>query len=151
MKETSLTRSTVANGILVGVRLGLGLALLLASMVKLRQPFDFLDTVYAYKLVGPGMGLIVAITLPIAELITAVCLLGGLILDGALAVSLLLSCMFVIAQASALHRGLGIACGCFGAGSESHVSYGTLVRLHPQLACIRSLIPIRARVPSTRK
>ena len=45
-------------------RLGIGCMFLWSSLPKIRQPYDFLSSVYSYELVGPKLGMFVAMTLP---------------------------------------------------------------------------------------
>jgi hypothetical protein len=115
-------------GLLIGLRLGLGITLLLAGAMKFGAPFGFLDAVYGYDLLGPRGGLLVAMTLPLAEVIVGICLLGDLGLGGALLVSVGMSAVFVVAQVTAIARGLTIECGCLGGSSKSVVGFATLAR-----------------------
>ena len=75
-------------------------------------------------------------TLPWAELLVGVCLVGGIFVSGALLASIGMAVMFTFVLASALYRGLQISCGCFGANAEV-ISYFTLIR-----ACIILLLAI---------
>jgi hypothetical protein len=42
----------------------LGFMLLWSSLPKIRQPYDFLGSVYGYELVGAKLGIFVAMTIP---------------------------------------------------------------------------------------
>jgi hypothetical protein len=107
----------------------LGAIFLLSSLPKWLHPFDFLADVYNYELVGRTTAKIIASTIPSLELTVAACLLLGIMRKGAMMVSALLLCGFIIVQLSALRRGLSISCGCFGgAAAESTVNYTTLIR-----------------------
>ena len=99
-----------------------------SSLPKIRQPYDFLSSVYSYELVGPKLGMFVAMTLPWAELLVGICLIGGIFISGALLVSIGMAAMFTYVLASALYHGVEITCGCFGAGSTEIIGYKTLVR-----------------------
>jgi len=114
--------------ILFIVRLALGCTLVLSGLPKIRQPYDFLSSVYDYELVGPRLGELAAMTLPWFELFLGICLLGELFVAGALLGCALLGLVFTVAQASALYRGLDISCGCFQASGPERVSYVTLAR-----------------------
>lgn len=96
---------------------------------------------YNYELVGPKLGLLVAMVLPWAELFVGICLVGGIFVSGALLVSIAMGAIFSFAAASALHRGLNISCGCFSASSTEQISYVTLVR-----ACMIVLLSIAAYI-----
>jgi uncharacterized membrane protein YphA (DoxX/SURF4 family) len=114
--------------ILVGiVRLSLGVLFLYSSLHKIREPYSFLSSVYSFQLVGPGLGVWIAVCLPWLELMLGLCLMVGLCVGGALLGCLLLLVTFTLAQGSALSRDLPIVCGCFGGSSET-VSYLTFAR-----------------------
>ncbi|MBC7077844.1 MAG: hypothetical protein H5T92_06015 [Synergistales bacterium] len=91
-----------------------GLVFLARSVPYLKNPYLFLGSVYAYGLVGPRFGEVVAIILPYLQLVTAICLLGRILFGGALLTSCLLLSTFFAVQLSAFVRGLKISCGCFG-------------------------------------
>ncbi len=126
MRKPSTQR--IAQAVVLLMRLALGATFLLSSLPKLRQPYDFLSNVYAYELLGPELGLVVAMVLPWLELCLAICLLGGILDGAALLASILLAGLFTAVQASALYRGLDISCGCFEAVEHGRVSYATLKR-----------------------
>jgi uncharacterized membrane protein YphA (DoxX/SURF4 family) len=108
-------------------RLGLGCLFLWSSLPKIRQPYDFLSSVYDYQLVGSKLGMLTAMTLPWLELLVSLCLLGGIFVSGALLASIVMAGMFTFVLGWALYRGLEISCGCFGAGMEV-ISYSVLIR-----------------------
>jgi len=105
----------------------LGCLFVYSALPKIRQPYDLLHDVYNYEIVGPKLGLLVAMTLPWVELLTAICLLGGIFAVGALFVSIGMAAMFTVVIAWALYQGLNISCGCFGSGTET-ITYVTLIR-----------------------
>lgn len=121
IKERSLYIFTLV------VRLGLGFLFLWSSLPKIRQPYSFLSTVYDYQLVGPKLGMLTAMTLPWLELLVSLCLIGGIFVSGALLASTAMAGMFTFVLSWALHRGLEIGCGCFGASTEL-ISYSVLIR-----------------------
>lgn len=131
-------RQRAAAGFLFVVRLILGAVLLWAALGKIREPYDFLSSVYDYALVGPDLGMLVAMVLPWLELLLGICLLGGLFVGGALLSSAALGVVFVFVQASAMSRGLDIACGCFSGltsvASQETISYATILRAGLMLA-----------------
>lgn len=110
------------------VRLALGCIFLLSSLPKIRQPYNFLSNVYNYELVGPKLGMLMAMTLPWLELLVGICLVGGIFTSGALLASVAMTAMFTFVLASALYRGLEISCGCFSASDAGIISYSTLIR-----------------------
>jgi putative oxidoreductase len=110
------------------VRLGLGFLFIMSSMPKIRQPYVFLGSVYAYELVGPQLGVLVAMVLPWLELLVGVCLVGGVFVGGALLASTGMGVLFTFVLASALWRHLDISCGCFSTSLAGKISYVTLIR-----------------------
>ena len=128
MKLKTITRQRLRSGFTIAVRLGLGCLFLYGSLPKIRQPYDFLSSVYNYELVGPKLGMLAAMVLPWAELLVGICLIGGIFVSGALLVSIAMGAMFSFVIASALYRGLNISCGCFSASSTEQIGYITLIR-----------------------
>jgi uncharacterized membrane protein YphA (DoxX/SURF4 family) len=104
----------------------LGVVFMAAGWTKTRFPYEFLSDVYAYGVVSPEGGLLVAVLLPWVEIATGVFLIANVMSNGALVVSTLLCIVFVAVQSWALCHGLDIACGCFGDGGK--IDYGTLIR-----------------------
>ena len=82
---------------------------------------------YGYELVGPKLAMLIAMTLPWAELLVGICLLGSIFVGGALLISAGMGAIFTFALSSALYRGLEISCGCFGGGADS-IGYSTVIR-----------------------
>ena len=85
--------------LLVALRLFLGLLLLYSGMAKIRQPFEFLTAVYAYDLVGPTIGLLLAAGLPWLEIVVGGCLVSGWLPQGAFFVAVTLTLDFTGATA----------------------------------------------------
>ncbi len=109
------------------VRLILGCVFLAGALPKIHQPYDFLGDVYGYEIVGPKLGILVAMTMPWAELVVGICLLGSIFVGGALLVSFCMGAMFTFVLSWAIYHGLDISCGCFGSGSHQ-IGYLTLIR-----------------------
>lgn len=104
----------------------IGLAFLLAGMPHWGNPYYFLGSVYSYRLVDPGLGQVVAMTLPLIQLVVAICLLSRLFLDAAHLSSLILLCVFTVVQTVAYFRGLDISCGCFAPGDHASIGLHSL-------------------------
>jgi putative oxidoreductase len=134
MNSNAKIRRRLLDGFILAVRLALGCLFLASSLPKLRQPYDFLGSVYSYELIGPKLGVFVAIILPWLELFVGVSLIGGIFVGGALLVSIAMSAMFTFVLASALWRGLDISCGCFSPSGVSIIGYSTLIRAAAMLA-----------------
>ena len=128
MQSLRLIRQRMLYAFTLVVRVGLGCLFLWSSLPKIRQPYDFLSNVYNYELVGPKLGMLMAMTLPWLELLVGICLVGGIFVSGALLASVGMAAMFTFVLASAFYRGLEISCGCFGASAEI-ISYSILIRV----------------------
>jgi len=115
------------SGFALLIRLGLGCLFLWSSLPKIRQSYDFLSDVYSYEIVGPKIGLLVAMVLPWLELLVGICLIGGIFVSGALLVCIGMAAIFTFALSSVLWRGLKISCGCFGDTSDV-ISASTVIR-----------------------
>ncbi len=111
----------------VVIRLGLGCLFVWSGLSKIQLPHSFLGDVYAYRLVSPVLGMFVAMVLPWLELLVGACLLSGVCVLGALLLCGGMAVVFTAFIASALHQGLNISCGCFGAGAAP-IGYDTLLR-----------------------
>lgn len=90
----------------------LGLLFFLHGLEKAGRPYDFLNAVYDYQLVGADMGEMIARVLPWLEIVIGIALLLSVLERGALALSILLLITFLVAKLSVLSRGLLIPCGC---------------------------------------
>ena len=128
MKSGKSIKTKLFHSFLFIVRLGIGCMFIWSSLPKISQPYDFLSSVYSYELVGPRPGMFVAMTLPWLELLVGICLIGGIFIGGALLVSIGMAAMFTFVLGSALHHGLEITCGCFGASATEIIGYSTLIR-----------------------
>ncbi|MFC1677270.1 MauE/DoxX family redox-associated membrane protein [Planctomycetota bacterium] len=115
------------SAFLLVVRLTLGSIFIWSSLPKIRQSYDFLSSVYSYEIVGPKLGMLVAMTLPWLELLVGICLIGGIFISGALLIGSAMAAMFTFVLSSALYRGLEITCGCFSANAGI-ISYSTVIR-----------------------
>jgi len=122
------SREGATAGLVLVVRLGLGFMFIMSSVPKIRQPYSFLGSIYAYELVGPKLGVLVAMVLPWVELFTGVCLVGGVFVGGPLLASMGMGVLFTFVLGSALYRHLDISCGCFSNPGAGKISYLTLIR-----------------------
>lgn len=145
-------KQNVFNAFLYLVRFAIGCMFIYSSLPKIRQPYDFLASIYSYEIVGPKLGMFVAMTLPWLELIVGICLIGGIFTGGSLLAGMMLAAMFTYVLGSALYHGLEITCGCFGAGATDIITYKTLIRTIIILCacCIAFIIQI-ARTQNTQK
>jgi len=103
-----------------------GLAFLIAGFPHWSNSYFFLGSVYAYKLVEPGVGQMIAMTMPVIQLVLALCFLIRVFLDASHLATLFLLICFTTVQTSAVVRGLDISCGCFGPGHDSPIGWFSL-------------------------
>lgn len=112
-----------------GTAILLGLVLLASGLGKALYPYQFLRSVEAYRLVNTHAAFYVALVLPSAELLIALCLLAGIARGGALLCAIGLGVLFVFVNASVMVRSMVVPCGCFGGGSNGEtVGMWTLMR-----------------------
>jgi hypothetical protein len=111
----------------LALRVFLGGAFLYAAWLKLREPWMlFAMAVDAYQLLPQWAVILVARTLPWAELLLGLLLIAGKwVRFSSAAVSALLA-GFLAMMAFTYLRGLQIDCGCFGSGDP--ISLRTLAR-----------------------
>ncbi len=103
--------ASLVAGLYHVVRLGLAAIFILAGFLKLRDPGAFAHAIAQYDLVPDGVIPILAVGLPIGELLAGV----GLMLDlkGSLAVVSGLMLLFIGVLGYAILNDLDIDCGCF--------------------------------------
>lgn len=99
------------------LRLLLGAVFLYAAYHKILHPATFAETVYKYQILPAAAINLTALTLPWLELLLGVCLITGIWLPGATAISTGLLTIFIMALVVNQIRGLNIHCGCFSAES----------------------------------
>ncbi|MDR1926045.1 MAG: hypothetical protein LBQ66_16880 [Planctomycetaceae bacterium] len=104
-----------------------GIVMLAAAIPHWENPYYFLGSVYAYKLVDSGLGQSTAILLPTFQLIIAICLILRIHSDAAHAITMILFGVFFFVQAFAFYGGLDISCGCFGPQHSSTIGITSLM------------------------
>jgi hypothetical protein len=97
----------------------IGLIFLLFGALKAIDPAGFAIDIRNYRLLPWTACVLLALYLPWLEIICGVALLFNRAYRGALVVTAALLIEFIIAYSSARLRGLDIACGCFGHGTQS--------------------------------
>jgi putative oxidoreductase len=123
---------------------------LAAAYGKLRDPYAFAVSIFAYRLVTPGIATVAAVAMPAIEVLAAVALATGILRRGGAIVISAMLVVFIAALFQAIVRGIDIECGCFGKGS-SPVSFWLIARNYGLL--LLALFPLAAerarRVRST--
>ncbi len=99
-------------------RLILGAVFIYASLDKIMNPDDFAKAIGNYHVLPFGLENLLALVLPWVELLTGLCLIIGVMVDGATVLIILMNIIFIFAISQALARGISIECGCFSVSSE---------------------------------
>jgi uncharacterized membrane protein YphA (DoxX/SURF4 family) len=95
-------------------RLAVGIIFIVSSVGKLSDGSAFVDDVTKYQLLTNNLADAYATALPWVEIVMGSLLIIGLFSRVAAGVGVLTSLSFIIANSVVLHRGLNLACGCFG-------------------------------------
>lgn len=101
-----------SNGPLIA-RWILGVFFIYASIDKITHPFEFAKAISNYQMVPFGLENLMAVFMPWLELIAGICLISGIMVDGANLLVAAMLIMFIVAISQALGRGIDITCGCF--------------------------------------
>ncbi len=100
-----------------------------ASLDKLAHPELFARAISNYQLVPFGLENTMAIILPWLELLAGVCLIAGILVDGANLLVAVMLIVFITAISQALGRGIDISCGCFKVTETGRsLGFSTLVQ-----------------------
>lgn len=98
-------------------RLVVGVVFIYASLDKIAHPGDFAEAIGNYHVLPWGLENLLGLTLSWLELLIGLCLIFGIMLDGAALLSAGLLMVFIVAISQALARGIDIECGCFKVSS----------------------------------
>ncbi|MEY5144647.1 MAG: hypothetical protein RL745_8 [Actinomycetota bacterium] len=114
-------RDTVIPWVGTACRLIAGGVLFLAGYLKWIEPFDLqYRSVQAYKIITDKQTIeLIAISLPLLEMLLGVLLVIGIFTRISAWVSSLIFVVFIAGIASVWIRGLNIDCGCFGTGGPT--------------------------------
>jgi hypothetical protein len=100
-----------------------------ASLDKIAHPEEFAKQIGYYKALPFGLENVLAIVLPWTELIVGICLIAGLLVDGATLLSIIMMLVFILAISQAILRGIDITCGCFKVSTDSDkLGLDTIIR-----------------------
>ena len=84
-------KNDLKNMLVLICRIFLGFLFIYASLEKILQPEEFAKQVGYYKALPFGLENLLAILLPWTELIVGICLLAGLLVDGAALLSIIMN------------------------------------------------------------
>jgi uncharacterized membrane protein YphA (DoxX/SURF4 family) len=135
-----------ARPLAVLLRLGLGGLLVLAGLLKLRDPAGFAIEIANYQFF-PALAPYVAAALPATEVVLGLGLIflpASWRIAAAAGVGVLLVA-FTVAVGSAYLRGINIVCGCFGGGGDT-IGPLTLARNLSLLAALALVLALELRV-----
>ena len=122
-----VSSSRVLRAVALALRIALGAVFVYAAWTKLREPWElFAMSIDAYKVLPYWAVLMVARTLPWAEMLIGLALMAGHWLRVSAAAASLLLLVFFGLMVRAYVKGMQIDCGCFGLGDA--ISARTLVR-----------------------
>ena len=122
-------KNDLKNMLVLICRIFLGFLFIYASLEKILQPEEFAKQVGYYKALPFGLENLLAILLPWTELIVGICLLAGLLVDGATLLSIIMNLVFILAISQAMLRGIDITCGCFKVSADSEkLGLQTIIR-----------------------
>ena len=102
----------------------MGSVFIYASIDKIVNPGDFAKIVGNYHVLPFGIENLLAIILPWVEFIAGVCLIVGVMVDGATILVILMNIVFIFAITQALARGISVECGCFSVASDTGSAIG---------------------------
>lgn len=94
-------------------RLIIGITFIYASWDKIVHPAAFATAIGNYHAVPFGLENMIAMVLPWLELLVGICLIAGIMVDGAAIMSVVMMVVFIFAISQAMARGIDIDCGCF--------------------------------------
>jgi len=111
-------------------RMILGIIFIYASWDKIAHPAEFAKVIGNYHVLPFGLENLLAMVLPWLELLVGICLIAGIMIDGAAIMSIVMLVVFIFAISQALARGISIECGCFSVTEESGDNIGlqTIIR-----------------------
>ncbi len=109
-------------------RIFIGIIFCISGSIKLFTYWEFVQTVYEFKIIPEIFVTEFAFILPIIEYILGVLLILGLFIKKACAALIFLLFLFIIAIAINLWRENLIECGCFGFMMREYIGWKLLFR-----------------------
>ena len=103
--------------IILFARIVLGGVFIFASLDKISNPEAFATAISNYHVLPFGLENFLALILPWLEFLAGVCIIAGIMVDGAAIMIIIMNIVFIVAISQALARGISIECGCFSVSS----------------------------------
>jgi putative oxidoreductase len=116
------------------LRLGLGGFFIYAGVEKIIDPAGFSQNIGNYQMVRHDWLNLMAITLPWTEVVAGLLLITGPWKRASAVAIAFMLVVFLVAIASAMHRGLNINCGCTGTVGGTKVGFQKLAEDTAMLA-----------------
>ncbi len=101
---------------------------LLAALPKVADPQSFLVAIENYHMVPTSWAPLIALALPITELLVGFLLIVGWMTRAASLACFAMLAVFIAAMSQALVRGIDLSCGCFGAEASTVVTWASVAR-----------------------
>jgi putative oxidoreductase len=124
----SNSRNRMLEWVSLGFRILLGGLFVLAGCLKIPDPAAFALEIDRYQLVPWWACALLALFVPSLEICVGLSLLSPWFARGAVVWAGILLTLFSIALLTAMLRGLGIDCGCFGRVWQSTGTFWPLIR-----------------------
>jgi uncharacterized membrane protein YphA (DoxX/SURF4 family) len=128
MANVMLNWSKLRLGLVLILRLALGVVFLVSGPSKLVYPDLFAANVLEYKLLGPTLSIVLATVLPPVEIVLGICLIARIAVSGAFFVATGLMIMFTFAQSWVLAHGGIVSCSCFSLDHKDVITGITIWR-----------------------
>lgn len=110
------------------LRLFIGGMFLYAAFGKITDPYSFAVSVRAYKIMPFALSNFAALAVSWSEIVAGLMLVLGVLTRKAAGTIFVLLCVFTVAIATTVVRGMVIDCGCFGSGGGASTSWLLIVR-----------------------
>ena len=106
--------ATAAVVVVTVLRVALGVLFLISSISKLQHPDLFVDAVQEYDILPGALAEVFGTALPWAELFIGWCLVLGIFITFASAVTIAMVVSFIVGNSYSFVHDVGEACGCLG-------------------------------------
>jgi putative oxidoreductase len=106
----------------------IGAVFVAAALPKIVDPASFAVDIDNYRMLPERAAELLAVALPVAELVIAAALITGIHARGAAIAAAGMLSVFALGMAQAMARGIDLECGCFGSATETPVSALTILR-----------------------
>ena len=115
------------SGTLRLIAIVVGAILIRSSVRHLENSYAFLASIYAYDLVSRETGVILAVVIPVTQLVLGLMLMFFPTMRGfAYTCCVCMFCIFTVVQILTLARGLNIDCGCFGSEMRNPIGWRSI-------------------------